>query len=122
MKLSEVKKFSDGTLIKIHENLVDMVKKNKLGTGNKRLKGRDWTNMDVEKSNEMVDKIEKTLKRREQLKRLEEGWKFKDYVNLGLVNFKACTGYLEFSKTKKSSMNTSTDSSIKSWKIANMHL
>ncbi|GJU85728.1 hypothetical protein Tco_1293274 [Tanacetum coccineum] len=37
MKLSKVKKFCDGTLIKIHENLVDMVKRNKLGTGNKRL-------------------------------------------------------------------------------------
>ncbi|GJU92734.1 hypothetical protein Tco_1317490 [Tanacetum coccineum] len=69
MKLSEVKKFSDVTLIKIRENLVDMVKKNKLGTGNKRLKGRDWTDKDVKKSNKMIDK---TLKRREQLKRLEE--------------------------------------------------
>ncbi|GJS03821.1 hypothetical protein Tco_0320329 [Tanacetum coccineum] len=36
------------------------------------LKGRDWTDMDVEKSNEMVDKIDKVLKRREQLRRLEE--------------------------------------------------
>ncbi|GJZ41263.1 hypothetical protein Tco_0588149 [Tanacetum coccineum] len=71
-KLSEVKKFCDGTLNKIRENLVDMVKKNKLGTDNKRLKGRDWTNMDVEKSNEMVDKIEKVLNRKEQLRRLEE--------------------------------------------------
>ncbi|GJW70376.1 hypothetical protein Tco_0127293 [Tanacetum coccineum] len=51
--------------IVIRENLIYMVKKNKLGTGNKRLKGRDWTDMDVEKSNEMVDKIDKTLKRRE---------------------------------------------------------
>ncbi|GJT86957.1 hypothetical protein Tco_1068674 [Tanacetum coccineum] len=72
MKLSEVKKLCDGTLIKIRENLVDMVKRNKLGTGNKRLKGRDWTNMDVEKSNEMVDKIDKKLKRREPVRRLEE--------------------------------------------------
>ncbi|GJV67664.1 hypothetical protein Tco_1483173 [Tanacetum coccineum] len=48
------------------------LKKNKLGTGNKRLKGRDCTNKDVEKSNEMVDKIGKTLKHREQLRRLEE--------------------------------------------------
>ncbi|GKB26519.1 hypothetical protein Tco_0865920 [Tanacetum coccineum] len=72
MKLSEVKKFCDGTLEKIRENLIDMVKRNKLGTGNKRLKGRDWTDMDVEKSNEMVDKIDKVLKRREQLRRLEE--------------------------------------------------
>ncbi|GKF97031.1 hypothetical protein Tco_0292852, partial [Tanacetum coccineum] len=41
MKLSEVKMFCDGTLIKIRKNLVDMVKKNKLGNGNKWLKGRD---------------------------------------------------------------------------------
>ncbi|GJV28693.1 hypothetical protein Tco_1385141, partial [Tanacetum coccineum] len=60
-----VKKFCDGTIEKIRENLIDMVKRNKLGTGNKRLKGRDWTDMDVEKSNEMVDKNDKTLKRRE---------------------------------------------------------
>ncbi|GJX09951.1 hypothetical protein Tco_0199810 [Tanacetum coccineum] len=72
MKLSKVNKFCDGTLIKICENLDDMVKRNKLGTGNKWLKGRDWTNMDVEKSNEMVDKIDKVLKHREQLRRLEE--------------------------------------------------
>ncbi|GKB56002.1 hypothetical protein Tco_0912188 [Tanacetum coccineum] len=70
--LSEVKMFCDGTLIKIRENLFDMVKKNKLGNGNKWLKGRDWTDMDVEKSNEMVDKINKVLKRREQIKMLEE--------------------------------------------------
>nr|GEU32819.1 zinc finger, CCHC-type [Tanacetum cinerariifolium] len=36
------------------------------------LKGRDWTDMDVEKSNKMFAKIDKTLKRREQLRRLEE--------------------------------------------------
>nr|GEU63990.1 hypothetical protein [Tanacetum cinerariifolium] len=72
IKLSELKKLCDGTLIKIRENLVDMVKRNKLGTGNKRLKGRDWTDIDIEKSNKMVDKINKVLKRREQLRRLEE--------------------------------------------------
>ncbi|GKC14699.1 hypothetical protein Tco_1011481 [Tanacetum coccineum] len=72
MKLNEVKKFCDGSLNKIRENLVDMVKKNKLSTGNKQLKGRDWTDMDVKKSNEMIDKIDKILKHREQLRRLEE--------------------------------------------------
>ncbi|GJV81197.1 hypothetical protein Tco_1517067 [Tanacetum coccineum] len=72
MKLSEVKKLCDGTLIKIRENLVDMVNTNKLGKGNKRLKGMEWTDKDVEKSNEIVNKIDKTLKCREQLKRLEE--------------------------------------------------
>ncbi|GJU93867.1 retrovirus-related pol polyprotein from transposon TNT 1-94 [Tanacetum coccineum] len=59
-------------LSRFMKTLVDMVKKNKLGTGNKWLKGRDWTVMDVEKSNEMVDKIDKILKRKEQLRRLEE--------------------------------------------------
>ncbi|GKB45036.1 hypothetical protein Tco_0889978, partial [Tanacetum coccineum] len=43
-----------------------------MGKGNRRLKRMDWTDKDVEKSNEMVDKINKTLKRREQLRRLEE--------------------------------------------------
>nr|GEV40624.1 hypothetical protein [Tanacetum cinerariifolium] len=36
MKLSEVKKFCDGTLVKIQENLIDMQSKNKLGSDNKR--------------------------------------------------------------------------------------
>ncbi|GJV30032.1 hypothetical protein Tco_1386480, partial [Tanacetum coccineum] len=40
-RLSEVKKFYDGTLVKIQENLIDMLSKNKLGSGNKRLKGKD---------------------------------------------------------------------------------
>ncbi|GKD29040.1 hypothetical protein Tco_1239818 [Tanacetum coccineum] len=50
MKLSEVKKFCDGTLVKIQENLIDMLSKNKLGSGNKKLKGRDWTDYDVKSS------------------------------------------------------------------------
>nr|GEV81729.1 hypothetical protein [Tanacetum cinerariifolium] len=40
MKLSEVNKFSDGTLVKIQENLIEMLLKNKLGSGNKRMKGK----------------------------------------------------------------------------------
>ncbi|GKA37228.1 hypothetical protein Tco_0723793 [Tanacetum coccineum] len=72
LELSEVKKFCDGTLEKIRENLIDMVKiKNKLCIGNKRLKGRDWTDMDVKKSNKIIDKIDKVLKHRDQLKRLK---------------------------------------------------
>ncbi|GJT81920.1 hypothetical protein Tco_1056262 [Tanacetum coccineum] len=72
MRLSEVKKFYDGTLVKIQENLIDMVTKNKVGKDNKRLKGRDLTDNDVMKSNKIVRKIDQTLKRREQLRRLEE--------------------------------------------------
>ncbi|GJT83045.1 hypothetical protein Tco_1057387 [Tanacetum coccineum] len=70
--LSEVKKFSDGTLVKIKENLIDMLSKNKLGSGNKRLKGRDWTDYDVKRSIEMLKKIDEVLRHRKQLRRLEE--------------------------------------------------
>nr|GEX38057.1 hypothetical protein [Tanacetum cinerariifolium] len=57
---------------KIQENLVDMLSKNKLGNGNKRLKGRDWTDYDVKSSREMLKKINETLRYREQPGRLEE--------------------------------------------------
>nr|GEY17277.1 hypothetical protein [Tanacetum cinerariifolium] len=72
MKLSEVKKFSDGTLVKIQKNLIDMLSKNKLGSGNKRLKGKDWTDYDVKSSREMLKKIDEILRHKEQLRRLEE--------------------------------------------------
>ncbi|GKG07465.1 hypothetical protein Tco_0330434 [Tanacetum coccineum] len=72
MKLSEVKKFCDGTLVKIHENLIDMLSKNKLGSGNKRLKGRDWPEYNVKSSKEMLKKIDEVLRHRDQLRRLEE--------------------------------------------------
>nr|GEV45334.1 hypothetical protein [Tanacetum cinerariifolium] len=72
MKLSKVKKFSDGTLVNIQENLIDMLSKNTLGSGNKRFKGRDWTDFDVKSSKEMLKKIDDVLRHREQLRRLEE--------------------------------------------------
>ncbi|GJS96397.1 hypothetical protein Tco_0803365 [Tanacetum coccineum] len=61
-RLSEVKKFSDGTLVKIQ---FDMLSKNKLGSGKKRLKGRDWTDYDVKSSREMLKKIDEILRHRE---------------------------------------------------------
>ncbi|GJU63403.1 hypothetical protein Tco_1245238 [Tanacetum coccineum] len=72
MKLSEVNKFYDGTLMKIQENPINMLSKNKVNSDNKRLKGRDWTDYDVKSSKEMLKKIDKILKHREQLRRLEE--------------------------------------------------
>ncbi|GJS75859.1 hypothetical protein Tco_0725740 [Tanacetum coccineum] len=72
MKLSEVKKFCDGILVKIQENLINMLSKNKLGSGNKRLKGRDWIDYDVNSSKDMLKKIDEILRHREQLRRLEE--------------------------------------------------
>nr|GEX50356.1 hypothetical protein [Tanacetum cinerariifolium] len=72
MKLSEVKMFSDGTLVKIQGNLIDILSKNKLVSGNKRLKGRDLTNYDVNSLKEMVKMINEVLRHREKLTRLEE--------------------------------------------------
>ncbi|GKC04880.1 hypothetical protein Tco_0996490 [Tanacetum coccineum] len=57
-KLDEVNKFYDGTLLKIHDNLLEIMSKNKLGRRNKRLKGRDWNDKDIKRSNEMLDKID----------------------------------------------------------------
>ncbi|GKC30662.1 hypothetical protein Tco_1037956 [Tanacetum coccineum] len=65
MKLNEVHKFSDGTLTKIQENLIEMPTKNKLGRGNERLKRRDWNDKDIKKSKEMVNKINQVMKHRE---------------------------------------------------------
>nr|GEX53825.1 hypothetical protein [Tanacetum cinerariifolium] len=45
MKLDEVHKFCDGTLLKVQENLMKMVNEYILGPGNKRLEGRDWSKM-----------------------------------------------------------------------------
>ncbi|GKA79801.1 hypothetical protein Tco_0786397 [Tanacetum coccineum] len=50
MKLNEVHKFYDGTLMKIQENLIEMITKNKLGRGNEWLRGRDWNGKDVKRS------------------------------------------------------------------------
>ncbi|GJZ68450.1 hypothetical protein Tco_0631690 [Tanacetum coccineum] len=73
MKLSKVKKFCDGTLVKIQvRNLIDILLKNKLGSDNKRLKGRDWTDYDVKSSRNMLKKIDEILRHREQIRRLEE--------------------------------------------------
>nr|GEW00597.1 putative reverse transcriptase domain-containing protein [Tanacetum cinerariifolium] len=56
----------------LQENPIDMINKNESGRGNVRLKGRDWNDMDVKRSKEMVDKIYQVMKRREQLRRFEE--------------------------------------------------
>ncbi|GKB64110.1 copia protein [Tanacetum coccineum] len=53
-------------------NLIDILLKNKLGSDNKRLKGRDWTDYDVKSSRNMLKKIDEILRHREQIRRLEE--------------------------------------------------
>ncbi|GKC78712.1 hypothetical protein Tco_1129486, partial [Tanacetum coccineum] len=70
MKLDDVEKICDGTLIKIRENLTYMVNKNELGRNNKRL--RDENDKDIKKSTQMLEKIDQVMKHREQLRRFEE--------------------------------------------------
>nr|GFA85408.1 hypothetical protein [Tanacetum cinerariifolium] len=65
MKLNEVYKFCNGTLMKIQDNLIEMVKKNELGRGNKRLKGRDWNEKNIKRSTKMLDKTDQVMKHRE---------------------------------------------------------
>ncbi|GKA58634.1 hypothetical protein Tco_0757947 [Tanacetum coccineum] len=48
-----------------------MIKENALGRGNANLKGRSWTKKDVERSETMANKIERTLKHKIQMRRLE---------------------------------------------------
>nr|GEV44863.1 hypothetical protein [Tanacetum cinerariifolium] len=51
--------------IKVQDNLLKMVNKNKLGHGNKKLEGRIWAKSDIKSSKEMLEKIDKTLKHKE---------------------------------------------------------
>ncbi|GJU53303.1 hypothetical protein Tco_1227017 [Tanacetum coccineum] len=64
-----------GTEKGVQENLIDMINKNEQVRGNARLRGRDWNDKDVKRSEEMLDKIDQVIKHREQLRKLEE------YVN-----------------------------------------
>nr|GEY83292.1 transposon Ty3-G Gag-Pol polyprotein [Tanacetum cinerariifolium] len=49
-----------------------MLDENRLGRVNKNLKGKEWTVNDIKRSKEMFELIEKTLKHKEQMRRLEE--------------------------------------------------
>ncbi|GJU06917.1 hypothetical protein Tco_1123347 [Tanacetum coccineum] len=49
-----------------------MLDENKLGRGNKNLKGKVWTVNDTKRSKEMLEISEKTLKHREKMRRLKE--------------------------------------------------
>nr|GEY18417.1 hypothetical protein [Tanacetum cinerariifolium] len=56
----------------LSQNMIDMLSKNMSGSGNKRLKGRDWTDYDVKSSKEMLKKIDGVLRDKERLRRLED--------------------------------------------------
>ncbi|GJU68809.1 hypothetical protein Tco_1255068 [Tanacetum coccineum] len=68
----EVHKFCDDALLKVQDNLLQMLKENRLGHGNVKLESREWTKNYIKRSEARLEKIEKTLKHREQLRILEE--------------------------------------------------
>ncbi|GJW83975.1 hypothetical protein Tco_0157120 [Tanacetum coccineum] len=68
--LEFLKDFNNALLMFIRRTVIK--NRNKLSSGNKRLKGRDWTDYDVKSSREMLKKIDETLRHKEQLRRLEE--------------------------------------------------
>nr|GEV18916.1 hypothetical protein [Tanacetum cinerariifolium] len=72
MLREKVHKFCDGTLMKARKKLQRMLDENILGRGNKNMKGRGWTVKDIKRSEAMLEKIEKTFKHTEQMRRLEE--------------------------------------------------
>nr|GEX00234.1 hypothetical protein [Tanacetum cinerariifolium] len=70
LSLEFVKDFNNALLMFIRITMIKNM--NKMGSDNKRLKGRDWTDYDVKSSREMLKKIDETLRNRERLRRLEE--------------------------------------------------
>nr|GEW28162.1 hypothetical protein [Tanacetum cinerariifolium] len=72
MQRDEVHKLCNGTLLKVQYNLLKMSNENKLGRRNVKLEGKEWTKNDIKRSKDMLEKIHKTLKHIEQLRRLKE--------------------------------------------------
>nr|GEW11042.1 hypothetical protein [Tanacetum cinerariifolium] len=67
----DVHKFYDGTLLKVQDDLLKMLNEKKLGRGNVKLEGREQTKNDIKRFEVMLEKINKKLKHREQLRKLE---------------------------------------------------
>ncbi|GKD69541.1 hypothetical protein Tco_1323631 [Tanacetum coccineum] len=70
-KADEIHKFSDGTLNKIYNKLEVILRDNKLGFNNKGMEDRKWITKDRERTQSIMEKIEKTLKERRRFRRLE---------------------------------------------------
>ncbi|GJR68281.1 hypothetical protein Tco_0014346 [Tanacetum coccineum] len=71
MRISEVHKFGDGTIRIISEQLYYMLKRNKIGERRGYLGGRKWAVKEARRSRRMMNEIERILKTRSQLRRLE---------------------------------------------------
>ncbi|GKC95991.1 hypothetical protein Tco_1161433 [Tanacetum coccineum] len=71
MRLNEVHKFSDGTLMRIRDKLCYMVKDFTLFEYNKGMENRVWTEDDKRKSKDFIEEIERRLKIRRIFRNLE---------------------------------------------------
>ncbi|GJY34366.1 hypothetical protein Tco_0418835 [Tanacetum coccineum] len=71
MRIDEVHKFSDGTLMRIQDKLNFMVKDFRLFKFNKGMETRKWTEDDKRKSEDFIEVIEKRLKIRRIFQSLE---------------------------------------------------
>ncbi|GJZ92900.1 retrovirus-related pol polyprotein from transposon TNT 1-94 [Tanacetum coccineum] len=71
MRINEVHKFSDGTLMRIRDKLDFMVKDFRLFKFNKGMETRKWTEDDKRRSEDFIEVIEKRLKIRRIFRSLE---------------------------------------------------
>ncbi|GJV22407.1 hypothetical protein Tco_1371427 [Tanacetum coccineum] len=71
MRIDEVHKFSDGTLMRIRDKLDFMVKDFRLFKFNKGMETRKWTEDDKRRSEDFIEVIEKRLKIRRIFRSLE---------------------------------------------------
>ncbi|GJR31833.1 hypothetical protein Tco_1108065 [Tanacetum coccineum] len=70
-RADEIHKFSDGTLNKVYDKLDVMLRDNILGYRNEGMKDHELTKKDKERTTSIQENIEKTLKERQRMRRLE---------------------------------------------------
>ncbi|GJX26470.1 hypothetical protein Tco_0232766 [Tanacetum coccineum] len=87
MRLNEVHKFNDGTLMRIRDKLDFMVKDFKLFEYNKGMEKRIWSEDDKRRSEDFIEVIEKRLKIRRIFRSLKRfvGGRLRD-INYRLIN------------------------------------
>ncbi|GJZ18908.1 hypothetical protein Tco_0555498, partial [Tanacetum coccineum] len=87
MRINEVHKFSDGTLMRIRDKLDFMVKDFRLFKFNKGMETRKWTEDDKRRSEDFIEVIERRLKIRRIFRSLESfvGGRIRD-IDYRLIN------------------------------------
>ncbi|GJY10720.1 hypothetical protein Tco_0378905 [Tanacetum coccineum] len=71
MRANEIHKFSDGTLNKVYKNLEVILRNNRLGYHNEGMEEYYWTKKDIERTQQFMENIERTLNERRRFRRLD---------------------------------------------------